>query len=74
MTKRKLDVQYTLTQDVVIRSGTVLRRAPNELGGSSHVCVSVPLGKDFAGDFVVQVHKDAMDSGFFQNEATNARV
>lgn len=74
MTKRKLNVQYTLTQDVVIPRGTVLRRAPNELGGSSYVCVSVPLGKDFAGDFVVQVHKDAIDSGFFQNEVVNDRV
>jgi len=66
MTKRRLYTHYMLTQDVVIPKGTILRVAPSELGGPSHVCAPVTLGKDFSGDFVVQVHKDAMDSGFFQ--------
>lgn len=66
MTKRRPHTYYVLTQDVIIPKGTVLGVAPNELGGVGHVTTCVDLGKNFTADFVVQVDKDAMKSGYFE--------
>lgn len=55
-------VCYQTLQDIVIPAGTILR----EFTKPGHVELPIALGKDFTGDFVVQVHADAVASGYFK--------
>lgn len=63
---RKQDTSYRLLQSITIPAGIILSRAADQRGGKSHVESTVGFGKGFTGDFVVQVHEDAIASGFFE--------
>jgi hypothetical protein len=57
---------YKLKKPIHIKKGQLLEQACNSYGGKRYVELSIPLGKDFAGCLLVQVHKDAIHSGFFE--------
>lgn len=57
---------YQLLQDITIPAGTILREAATDRGGKEYVEAPVGFGKDFTGDLVVQVHADALASGYFK--------
>jgi hypothetical protein len=60
-------MKYVLTKDLIIPAGTELSRVPLEIrNGQGYVCAPVAFGKDFTGDLVVQVHSDAISSGYFE--------
>lgn len=57
---------YQLQRDIVIPAGTILRQAADQRGGRGYVECVVGHGRDFASNFVVQVHPDAEASGDFK--------
>ena len=57
-----------LTQDIVIKVGTVFEFAPTNRGGKSNFEADVAFGNNFTGYLVAQNHQDAFASGFFRCE------
>jgi hypothetical protein len=60
--------EYITKKAITIPRGTVLRRAANERGGERYVECAVELGPNFTGYLVVQVHEDALASGYFKEQ------
>lgn len=57
---------YQLQRDIMIPAGTILRQAADQRGGRGYVECVVGHGRDFASNFVVQLHPDAEASGDFK--------
>jgi hypothetical protein len=54
------------TRDIIIPAGTVLLPSPNERKGYHEAVLG--FGPDFSGYLVVQLHPDALASGYFARD------
>jgi hypothetical protein len=58
--------EYVTKRSITIPRGTVLHRAANQRGANGYRECVVAFGPEFSGTLLVQVHEDALASGFFK--------
>ena len=59
-------MKYKLKKPIHISKGKILEQAAEQRGGLGFVELPVAIGKDFTAMLVVQIHEDALASGYFE--------